>query len=84
MPANVRGQTLGDATCDGNVNAVDIFKLKQSWLKSFGEAGYNCCANFTQDAAGVNAVDLFRLKQNWLASGLGGNLNVTCPDPEVY
>lgn len=82
--AECPGQSLGDATCDGTINAVDLFKLKQSWLKSFGQVGYNCCANFNHDAMGVNAVDLFKLKQNWLTSGHGGNLNQACPDPEVY
>ncbi len=76
------GQASGDATCDGNVNAVDLFKLKQSWLKKFGDVGYNCCANFNHDSFGVNAVDLFILKQNWLSSGLGGDLTQACPATE--
>jgi hypothetical protein len=79
--AECPGQALGDATCDGSVNALDVFKLKQSWLKSFGQAGYNCCANFNH-VTSVNALDMFILKQNWLATGLGGNLNQDCPDPE--
>ena len=74
------GQSLGDATCDGTINAVDLFKLKQSWLKSYGQVGYNCCANFNHDSFGVNAVDLFKLKQNWLTSGhTPATLNQDCP-----
>jgi len=72
------GQPVGDATCDGKVNAVDMFKLKQSWLKSYGQVGYNCCADFNQNNV-VNAVDIFILKQNWLASGLGGDGTQSCP-----
>ena len=75
---NCPGQTLGDATCDGNVNIMDILKVKQSWAKSFGEAGYNCCADFTRTCI-VNIMDVLRLKQNWAASGLGGDLTQACP-----
>jgi hypothetical protein len=77
------GQPLGDATCDGLINALDLFRLKQSWLKRYGDAGYNCCANFNHDAMGVNAIDLFILKQNWLTAGLlPATGTQDCPDPE--
>jgi hypothetical protein len=73
------GQTLGDADCNGKISSPDLVKLKQSWNKSKGQIGYNCCADFTHDGK-VQAPDLVRLKQNWLKSGLfpaTGNQN--CP-----
>jgi len=73
------GQSLGDASCDGSINLVDLFKVKQSWLKAYGQAGYNCCANFDHIGS-VNLVDLFRIKTNWLTTGHGGNLNQNCPE----
>lgn len=72
------GQPLGDATCDGKVNVMDIFKVKQSWLKNFGEVGYNQCADITRDCK-VNLMDILKVKQNWLASGLGGDGTQSCP-----
>jgi hypothetical protein len=73
------GQPLGDASCDGNINLVDLFKIKTSWMKSYGETGYNCCANFDHTGS-VNLVDLFRIKTNWMTTGhtpATGNQN--CP-----
>ena len=72
------GQSLGDATCDGGINFADLFKIKNSWLKSYGQAGYNCCANFDHIGS-VNFADLFRIKNNWLTSGYGGTGNQDCP-----
>lgn len=72
------GQPIGDATCDGRVNALDLLKVKQAWLSIAPNAPYNCCADFTHDGR-VNALDLLKIKQNWLASGLGGDLTQTCP-----
>jgi hypothetical protein len=74
------GQTLlGDATCDGKVNAADLVKLKQSWLKSKGQVGYNCCADFDHNGK-IGSPDLVRLKQNWLKSGLfPATGNQSCP-----
>ena len=72
------GQLLGDATCDGKVNIMDILKVKQSWLDSTGDPTYNCCADFDMGGM-VNIMDVLKVKQNWLASGLGGDLTVTCP-----
>ncbi len=72
------GQSVGDATCSGKVDAADLLKLKQSWLKSKGQTGYNCCADFNHSTK-VDAADLLKLKQNWLRSGLGGTAVQTCP-----
>jgi hypothetical protein len=80
-PCECPGQyNKGDANCDGKVNITDVIKVKQSWLKSCGQDGYNCCADFNHDEK-VNITDIIKLKQNWLASGLGGTSNTTCADP---
>ncbi|MFH1615770.1 MAG: DNRLRE domain-containing protein [Planctomycetota bacterium] len=72
------GQPIGDATCDGTVNALDMLRLKLSWMKCYGDPAYNCCADFDQNGC-VNALDMLRLKLNWLKTGLGGDGTITCP-----
>ncbi len=78
-------QHLGDATCDGRVNAPDLAKLKLSWLKGFGNPAYNCCANFNRTSS-VNAPDLAILKLNWLTGTTGpilpSNGVQSCPSVE--
>lgn len=78
------GQGLGDATCDGNVNIMDVLKVKQSWLQTYPAAGYNGCADFDHNCS-VNIMDILKVKQNWLATGLGGDSTLTepptCPWP---
>jgi len=76
--AKCPGQTLGDAQCDGKVTALDLLALKNSWLKSKGQTGYNCCADFNHDKK-VSALDLLIIKNNWLRSGLGGTATLSCP-----
>jgi len=72
------GQSVGDATCDGNVNIMDILKVKQSWMKSFGQAGFNQCADFDHNCS-VNIMDVLKVKQNWMKTGLGGDNTTTPP-----
>ncbi|MFH1616630.1 MAG: dockerin type I domain-containing protein [Planctomycetota bacterium] len=77
-PNHCPGQPIGDATCDGTINALDLMKAKLSWLKSKGQVGYNCCADFNHDNT-VNALDVMRIKLNWLKTGLGGDGTQNCP-----
>jgi hypothetical protein len=73
------GQTLGDADCNGKISSPDLVKLKQSWNKSKGQVGYNCCADFDRNGK-VQAPDLVRLKQNWNKTGqLPATGNQSCP-----
>jgi hypothetical protein len=73
------GQSLGDADCNGKIQAPDLVKLKQSWNKSKGQVGYNCCADFDRNGK-VQAPDLVRLKQNWNKTGqLPATGNQSCP-----
>jgi hypothetical protein len=72
------GQPLGDATCDGSVNIMDVLKVKTSWLQTYPAAGYNCCADFDHNCS-VNIMDILKVKANWLATGLGGTGCQDCP-----
>jgi hypothetical protein len=74
------GQPSGDVTCDGNINAVDVYQFKIHWLMVWPDPGYNCCADFNHDGH-VNTFDLFKLKQNWLTSGwVPATGNQNCPE----
>ena len=79
--AHCPGQPSGDATCDGNVNIMDILKVKQGWLKSYGHPSYNCCADFDHGGM-INIMDVLKVKQNWLVTGLGGDSTQSCPIQE--
>jgi hypothetical protein len=50
------------------VNLADLFALKASFGLSKGQAGYDCCADFTHDDI-VDAGDLFALKAGFGTSG---------------
>jgi len=67
-PLECAGQPSGDATCDGAVNFADLVALKQSFFKSKGQVGYNCCADFDHSNT-VNFADLVIIKQNFFSSG---------------
>jgi len=75
---NCPGQYLGDATCDGSINILDLNKLKLSMFKNKGQVGYNCCANFNRTNS-VNILDLNQLKQKMFTSGYTGTLQQSCP-----
>jgi hypothetical protein len=62
------GQPLGDSTCDGSIDFLDLGALKVSFFKSAYQPGYNCCADFNQDQQ-VNFLDLGILKVNFFTSG---------------
>lgn len=53
----------GDATGDGYVNALDLLKVRQNYLKAAGDRDE--CADVTGDGA-VNALDLLLVRQNYL------------------
>jgi len=73
------GQSKGDATCDGSIGFADLVKLKQSFGKAKGQAGYNCCADFNHDNS-VGFADLVKLKQNFGTSGYVPSTSTqTCP-----
>lgn len=72
------GQSLGDATCNGQIDFSDFVKLKQSLFKSKGQVGYNCCADFDHSLQ-VNFTDFVNLKQHLFTSGYGGTLVQSCP-----
>jgi len=72
------GQSLGDATCDGSINILDLNKLKLSMFKNKGQVGYNCCADFNRTNS-VNILDLNQLKQKMFTSGYTGTLQQSCP-----
>ena len=83
------GQPFGDATCDGDVGAInlaDLLALKKAW----GATGPPrieppwiipyCCADFDHDGA-VNLGDLLILKENWGITGFTPSTgNQTCPE----
>jgi len=62
---NYVGQSKGDANGNGSINNADLLILRSSWLKTIGQAGYNCCADFNR-SGGINNADLLTLRQNWL------------------
>jgi hypothetical protein len=70
-------QPKGDADGDGYVGALDVLKVKQSWQKSTGQAGYNCCADFDHDGY-VGALDVLIIKQNWQTTG-ATCADISCP-----
>jgi beta propeller repeat protein len=73
------GQALGDATCDGRVDLADLFALKASFGLSKGQAGYNCCVDFTHDDT-VDLSDLLTLKAGFGTSGYSpATRNQNCP-----
>ncbi|HUT31215.1 MAG TPA: GEVED domain-containing protein [Sedimentisphaerales bacterium] len=78
-PLECAGQPLGDGTCDGAVNFLDLNQLKLAFFATKGQPLYNCCADYNHDNA-VNFLDLNTLKLNFFTSGhtpATGNQN--CP-----
>jgi hypothetical protein len=77
--AECAGQSLGDATCDGNVNLADLFALKAHFGKGAPWTPPECCADFTQDGS-INLADLFILKAGFGTSGYSPSTsNQNCP-----
>jgi hypothetical protein len=73
------GQGSGDATCEGDVDFLDLGALKQAMFTSKGQANYNCCADFNHDDA-VDFLDLGILKQNIFTGGYSPSAgNQDCP-----
>ena len=54
----------GDATGDGKVNALDLLKVRQNYLKAAG-SDRDDCADVNSDGK-VNALDLLLVRQNYL------------------
>jgi hypothetical protein len=71
------GQPFGDADGDGFVGSLDLLKLKQSWQKSTGQVGYNCCADFDHDGS-VGSLDLLKIQQGWMSVHFSCD-NISCP-----
>ncbi|HUT30831.1 MAG TPA: hypothetical protein VMX13_13645 [Sedimentisphaerales bacterium] len=73
------GQPLGDGTCDGAVNFLDLNQLKLAFFATKGQPLYNCCADYNHDNA-VNFLDLNTLKLNFFSTGhTPATLNQNCP-----
>ncbi|HUT28283.1 MAG TPA: hypothetical protein VMX13_00715 [Sedimentisphaerales bacterium] len=62
------GQPKGDASCDGNVNFIDLGQLKIAFFSIKGQPNYDCCADFNHDEA-VNFSDLGILRMNFFSTG---------------
>ncbi|HUT29842.1 MAG TPA: hypothetical protein VMX13_08620 [Sedimentisphaerales bacterium] len=73
------GQPFGDATCDGNVNFLDLGALKVAFFSLKGDAGYNCCADFSHDGS-IDFLDLGIIKVNFFTTGHSPSTgNQDCP-----
>lgn len=61
--------TLLEGNCnnDNAVNGLDFLILKNSWLKSSGQPGFDARADFDRNGT-VNGLDFLLLKTNWLKS----------------
>jgi hypothetical protein len=57
----------GDANGDGTVNNTDTFKVKSSFLKNAGDAGYLAYLDYNGDGT-VNNSDTFQLKKRFLTT----------------
>jgi hypothetical protein len=78
-PLECKGQSSGDATCDGKVNLADLFALKQHFGKNAPWTPPECCADYTQDGR-INLADLFALKAGFGAVGIAPSTgNQNCP-----
>jgi hypothetical protein len=67
-PGECDGQTLGDASCDGAVNFVDLGMVKAAFFTCKGHPDYNCCADFNHDGC-VSFLDLGIIKQHFFTGG---------------
>jgi predicted outer membrane repeat protein len=73
------GQIFGDATCDGNVDLVDLLALKAGFGESAPWIPPVCCADFNHDGS-VNLSDLLVLKVGFDTSGYSPSTgNQDCP-----
>src|SRR5207253_6907683 len=66
-------QPAGDANNNDIVNATDFTILKNTFAKSYGQAGYDATADFDNNDI-VNATDFVALKNNF-------QLPLGCPVP---
>ncbi len=73
----VKGTALGDANCDGRVDAADAAILAANWQKDAGAIWAE--EDFNGDGA-VNDVDATLLAANW-QNGVGINAQATVPEP---
>jgi hypothetical protein len=64
---NQDAQCHGDSSGEGAVNSTDFLAFKDSWLKNYGDAAYNPCADSNRDGH-VNSTDFLTFKDNWLTS----------------
>jgi hypothetical protein len=72
-------QALGDGTCNGDINFLDLGQLKQAIFTNKGDLNYNCCADYNHDEA-CNFLDLGILKQHIFETGhTPATLNQNCP-----
>jgi hypothetical protein len=55
----------GDTNGDGTVNNTDTFKMKTTFLKNAGDAGYLAYLDYNGDGT-VNNTDTFQLKKRFL------------------
>jgi hypothetical protein len=60
----------GDANGDGTVNNTDTFRMKSSFLKNAGDAGYLAYFDYNGDGT-VNNSDTFQLKKRFLTTYTG-------------
>ncbi len=55
---------VGDIHPDGQLNALDLLRLANSWGKAPGEPGYDPACDLNGDGP-VNAIDLLMFAKNW-------------------
>ena len=60
----------GDTNGDGTVNNTDTFKMKTTFLKNVGDAGYLAYLDYNGDGT-VNNSDTFQLKKRFLTNYTG-------------
>lgn len=73
------GHSLGDGTCDGNINLADLFALKAAFGNCAPWTGLICCSDYDNSNC-INLADLFTLKQGFGTTGhTPATGNQTCP-----